>query len=177
MREIRQVKDINRCASFTGHRKLPWGDDENHPGCVAVMEKIRDTVQWLYRDGITAFHCGLALGADTLFAETVLRLQHEGLPIYLIGAIPNTSQTIKWTTDQCNRYQRLYMSCAAVYVDDEFGAKEFASACLSRNRWMVDNSRVLIALINDGSTYRSGTVSTVQYALRLEKAVIKRPPL
>ena len=62
---------------FTGHRpgKLPWRYDEEDPRCAALKKRIFDAAEAAYQEGFRHFLCGMALGCDLYFCESVLRLR------------------------------------------------------------------------------------------------------
>ena len=66
--------DALHTCCFTGHRpeKLPWGDQESHPHCVALKESMAAQLEEMYQKGYRHFLCGMARGADFYFAEAVL---------------------------------------------------------------------------------------------------------
>ena len=66
--------DKSTTCCFTGHRpdKLPWGEDETDPRCLALKQRLAAALEDIYRDGVRHFICGMARGADLYFAEAVL---------------------------------------------------------------------------------------------------------
>ena len=100
----------------------------------------------------------MALGFDMICAETVLELKQK-YDIYLIGAIPCKNQDKKWSKEYKTRYRNLLKRLDGVRCINEKYAG--AECMLERNRYMIDNSSLLIALFSgtDG-----GTKYTVDYA-------------
>lgn len=164
MRMITRCKDPSRITAFTGHRSLPWGYNKNLAPCIRAKDHIADAILAAIDSGKNTFLCGLALGADTLFAEEVLRLRAEGHRMYLVAAIPSEQQTSRWSDADRDRYVHIREQCDALYIHDVSGKMDFSRACIGRNEWMVDNSTALIALY-DG-TDKGGTARTVAYARR-----------
>lgn len=161
-----------RTCCFTGHRptKLPWGFDENDPRCAALKERIFDVAEALYTGGITHFICGMAQGCDMFFCEEIIKLRDEHPAITLEAAIPCESQAERWPERERRRYFRLLAQCDSVNLVQ----KEYSRECMiKRNKYMVDNSSVLIA-VYDGAS--GGTMQTVRYAQkRLLEIVSIRP--
>ena len=75
---------------FTGHRpdKLPWGEQEEDPRCLALKRKLADALERAFQDGYRHFISGMARGADLYFAEAVLKLRESYPEITLEGARP-----------------------------------------------------------------------------------------
>lgn len=153
-------RDITCC--FTGHRpdKLPWGLNETDPGCRRLRIELALQLEKLYNSGKRHFICGMALGCDLLFAEAVLEMRLEYSDVTLEAAIPCDSQADSWPEDQKARYTAILKSCDKVtYVQHRY-----SSGCMMRrNKYMVDNSSVLLACFNGT---RGGTMNTVLYARR-----------
>lgn len=157
--------------SFTGHRasKLPWQNDESDFRCIKLKEKIADTVEAVYVSGIRHFICGMANGCDMYFCEAVIALRASHDDITLEAAIPWEGQSDGWSSELKKRYSKLVEECdyftlvQSNYTPDCF---------MRRNRYMVDNSSVIIAA-NNGSA--GGTLKTMLYALRQGLEMIELP--
>lgn len=147
---------------FTGHRpdKLPWGLDENSAECRKLRIEIAIQLEALHSAGIAHFISGMALGCDLLFAEAVLAMREEYDDVTLEAAIPCDSQANSWPEEQKERYNAILSSCDTV----TFVQHQYTPGCmLRRNRYMVDNSSVLLACFNGSS---GGTMNTLLYARR-----------
>ena len=165
------VSPQNTCC-FTGHRpnKLPWRNDESDPRCVALKERISDILSALYSGGIRHFICGMAVGCDTYFAEAVFKLRNEHDDVTVEAALPFEGQANNWTVYQRARYFHDVSACDY----ETLLQKEYTRDCyLNRNRYMVDNSSVLVA-VYDGS--RGGTMHTVNYAMKRGLEIIRLVP-
>jgi len=155
--------------TFTGHReeKLPWKSDENDPRCILLKERIADAVESVYHSGTSHFICGMATGCDMYFCEAVMQLRAEHGEITLEAAIPWEAQSANFTEALKKRYARLVADCDYHTLVQ----KNYTPDCLMRrNRYMVDNSCVLIAAYGGKP---GGTMSTLLYALRRELEVIE----
>lgn len=154
------VRDYSCC--FTGHRpqRLPWGFDESDGRCSALKQKLRSAIKLAITHGMTMFYTGMAMGTDIWAAEIVLELReelHEPC-IRLVAVIPHSGQEAKYPDDLKQRY-RLILSEA----DERIVLQEhYTDGCMQkRNRYMVDNSSMLIAVYSgDGG----GTGYTFDYA-------------
>lgn len=147
---------------FTGHRpdKLPWGLDENSAECRKLRIQIAIQLEALHSAGIAHFISGMALGCDLLFAEAVLAMREEYDDVTLEAAVPCDSQANSWPEEQKERYNAILSSCDTV----TFVQHQYTPGCmLRRNRYMVDNSSVLLACFNGSS---GGTMNTLLYARR-----------
>lgn len=158
--------------TFTGHRpeKLPWGDNEQDIRCIELKKKIYDTVEAVYRSGIRHYICGMAMGCDIFFAEAVITLRDEHPDITLEAAIPCETQAQNWPEKDRNRYYYIASQCD---YETLLQHKYTADCMLKRNRYMVDNSSILIA-VYDGSF--GGTMYTVNYAQKQGLEIIRITP-
>lgn len=159
-------------ACFTGHRsqKLPWRFNEEDVRCRAMKASLVSEIEKAIRNGYKTFLCGMALGFDMICAETVLDLKKKYSDIKIIGALPCKTQDIKWSEKDRKRYGELLNrldSIRCIY-DEYIGAE----CMLERNRYMVNNSSLMIALYNG---LPGGTKSTIDYARKqgLEVIIIK----
>ena len=154
---------------FTGHRveKLPWKLNENAPACIALKLKLADTLSALYGAGYRHFICGMATGADLYFGEAVVALRDEHPDVTLEAAIPFEGQSAKWPRELRKRYFRLAEECDSQTVLHSIYTPD---CMMDRNRYMVDNSSLLIAVYNGTP---GGTQNTILYAMRENVPVIQ----
>ncbi len=167
------IKALNSTtACFTGHRsqKLPWRFDETDKRCLKMKETLRFEIEKAMQKGYKTFLCGMALGFDMICAETVLELKSEYSDVKLIGALPCREQDVKWSKKDKMRYRSLLnrLDCVRCIYDKFIGVE----CMLERNRYMVNNSSLIIALFNGTA---GGTKFTIDYARKqgLEIVVIK----
>ena len=156
---------------FTGHRpaKLPWGYREEDPRCADLKRRIADGVYTAYEAGYRHFLCGMALGCDLYFCDTVLRLRVRHPEVTLEAAIPCADQADAWPAPQRQRYAQLVMACDYQTVL----SPSYSAGCMHRrDRYMVDRSSLLIAAF-DGTP--GGTQYTVQYALKQGISIVDLP--
>lgn len=162
-----------KVCAFTGYRphKLPFGDDESHPDCERLKQRLFCETLRLTWEGVCTFISGMARGVDMWAAEIVLQLR-ETLPsreIQLWAAIPYDRQANGWSLEEHARYRGILERVDRV----EFISHNYFNGCLQmRNRWMIDQSTHLIA-VYDGQP--GGTKSTLDYARRkgLEITIIE----
>jgi uncharacterized phage-like protein YoqJ len=134
----------------TGHRPgkaYPHGDD-------ALWQLIHLAESALAEIKPTAVISGMALGFDTALAKASLRL---GIPLW--AYIPFVGQEGRWPTPSQVRYHLLLNQAERVRVVCRGGFS--AEKMMARNRAMVDDSQLVLALY-DGSN--SGTGNAVVYA-------------
>lgn len=156
-----QYPTMRTCA-FTGHRpeKLPWGDNEADPGCVALKRRMLSVLRELYTRGIRHFISGMARGSDFYFCELILKLRDLYHDITVEAAVPFREQSHSWSVKDRSKYDYLLSRCDKVTVVQE----EYTKGCMQkRNKYMVDRSSVLLAVLSDSE---GGTKSTVDYAMR-----------
>ena len=158
-----------RTCCFTGHRaeKLPWRDNDRAAGCLALKAAIADVLSSLYAGGFRHFICGMATGADMYFGEAVCALREEHPDVTLEAAVPFQGQEKRWSACWQTRYFRLAESCDAVTV---LHTAYTPTCMMDRNRYMVDASRVLVAVY---SGEPGGTRSTMLYAMRQGLEIIE----
>ena len=158
-------KEIKFCeaatAAFTGHR---WYDSSRKH---SVRKRIEECVREAYRNGITNFISGMAIGFDLLAAEVVLSLRHECPAITLTAVLPFREQASRFNElNKCRYYKCLSQADDIVILSNGYTAKCY----LERDRFMVEHSSLLIACY-DGRN-RGGTFWTVNFAARTGKNVI-----
>ena len=156
---------------FSGHRpnKLPWGYDESDPRCVALKQRLADSIESAYHEGYRHFICGMALGCDFYFCELVLALRAKHSDVSVEAAIPCPGQSNRWSAEIRRRYQRMIDACDYETVVQN----TYSPGCMQRrNRYMVDHSSLLIA-VHDGLP--GGTRSTIEYAMRRGLSILDIP--
>ena len=161
----------NTCC-FSGYRpeKLPWGVSEETPRCKELKEKLVFEAERMALSGIRHFICGMARGSDTFFCEAVLFLREKHTGITVEAAIPYKTQASRWREEDRKRYRCLVELCDFVtYVSPEYSK----SCMLHRNRYMVNNSSVLLAVF-DGKP--GGTKNTLKYARQRGLEIIEIQP-
>ncbi len=162
-------RQISCC--FTGHRpeKLPWRYDETDSRCLCLKRRIADAAGAAYQEGYRHFLCGMALGCDIYFCESVLALKKEHPDITIEAAIPCPTQADKWLPDQQARYRRLVAACDF----ETLVSAAYTPYCMQRrDRYMVDHASLLIAAFNGTP---GGTRYTMQYAISRRVSIVDLP--
>lgn len=154
---------------FTGHRPqhFSFGFDESHPDCIRLKENLKNEILRQINEGADIFICGMAQGTDIWAAEAVIEARENFPYIKLIAAIPCPDQANRWRKSAIERYDRILKKCDEKKVISPF----YHAGCMhQRNRYMVDNSDVLIAVYDNSES--GGTAFTVNYAKKLGKAIV-----
>ena len=148
-------------AAFTGHR---WYDSSRKQ---SMKSSIEANVREVYKNGITNFMSGMAIGFDLLAAGVVLSLKREYPDITLTAVVPFKEQASRFNDDdKCIYNKYLSQSDKIVIISDVY----YARCYLDRDRYMVEHSSMLIACY-DGRK-KGGTFWTVNYARRTGRKVI-----
>ena len=143
--------------AFTGHRVVKKDFD---------IKDLIYAIESLILGEKDTFLIGMAIGFDTLCFETLLTLKKTYPQIKIIACIPCENQTKNWNIEQKNKYNYLIRRADEKIVLDKEYSK---NAMLKRNRFMVDNSSVLVAYI-----YKTvgGSYYTAKYAVENDKEII-----
>lgn len=156
------IADRAHTCCFTGHRpgKLPWGDNERDPRCLALKRSILRELEGLYRRGWRHFISGMALGCDLYFAEAALELRKTCPGLTLEAALPFPGQADRWPEHCRARWRSVLDACDLESVVQH----RYDRGCmLRRDRYMADRSSAVLAVF-DGSP--GGTKYTLDYAAR-----------
>jgi uncharacterized phage-like protein YoqJ len=154
---------------FTGHRPDKLGG-YNEDGIIvrAVKQALRNTIRKLIAENPdTVFISGAALGVDTWAAEIVL--EENGI---LTLAIPHVSQQKEWPVASQYRWLMLFRAAHAVVFCDKGDYATYKM--MKRNKYMVDNSELVIAVYNGEK--EGGTFDCVTYAIKQQKEIINLWP-
>jgi len=133
-------------ACVTGHRRL--GDPEQ------VRRVLAAALDRALAEGYAAWYTGMALGADQMAAELLLGKAR------LVAVIPYDGYDRLWPAPLRNRYRSLLARADEVVMYP--GGPYAPWKPHARNRWMVDRSRLVVA-VWDGR-HGGGTYGTVEYA-------------
>jgi len=165
-----------KCA-FTGPRpqSLPFPCEEKNPGYDELIQRLRKEILALCEQGVRDFYCGMAIGVDLLCGEIVLSLKESCPDVRLHAVIPFRSQPDKWNSEDKRRYAEVLKGCdSSLCLHEDYNNEYY----LERNRYMVDNSDMLLAVCDpENIPKRSGTGATIRYAQSQNKPVIFVPPL
>lgn len=159
---------MSKTCCCTGHRPkgfpFQYGiDTDKHNAYLQTLERKIKFAIIAY--GITNFISGMAIGVDMDFAEIILKLRNQ-YPIALECAIPCPNQTLKWNDKDNFRYANILTCADKISLISE----QYTPDCmLKRNRYMVDNSELIIAVFN--GIEKGGTWYTIQYAKNKHKLI------
>lgn len=146
--------------SFTGPR--PEKLIDNIDDIKANLEiSIRQAAGQGYKNFIT----GMSRGFDLIAAETVIELMEE-LDIKLVCAIPYLDQDSLWTVADKQTYHNIVTkSTYSICMSQKFVRGIYHT----RNRFMIDNSELIITYYNNT---QGGTKYTLDYAKTQNKPII-----
>ena len=160
------------CA-FTGHRphKFPWKDNEADPRCIALKETLAEQIATLAGAGVTEYFTGGADGVDCWAAEIVLTMREKNPALKLRCVLPHEGQADRWSDSARERY---HMIVARADFVDYVSRKYYDGCMLARNRRLVDQAGILLAVYN--GERRGGTAATVRYARKAGREIIMIDP-
>lgn len=155
---------------FTGRRpnRLGGYGRSSNPYYEWVLEQIGDVLGRCYEKGYRRFISGMALGFDFWVAEEVLAWQTDRATadIVLVAAVPYPSQPAKWNSHDQQKYDNMLRQAEVHTVSDDPWS---AGKLFERNKWIVDNSDVLVACW-DGRP-DGGTWNCISYARQAGKKI------
>ena len=162
---------MKKTCCCTGHRPkgfpYPYGiDEQKHK---EYLLRLKQKILIAVNDyGITHFISGMALGVDMDFAEIVLNLRdEERYPVTLECAIPCPDQALKWNAKDKLRYESILIRADEINLI----SNRYTPDCmLKRNRYMIDNSEIVIAAFN--GIEKGGTWYTINYAKKENKTIL-----
>ncbi len=150
----------NSCC-FTGPRpaNLPEKGNEYSFEITKLKNALVREIKAAYGDGYRFFLSGMAEGFDLFAAEAVLSLKEQLPGISLICVLPYRDATKFHSAKIVSRMEEVTKKADAVcsLFDEHINGCE-----LSRNRYMVDNSSMIIGFYNGLS---NGTAHCWKYAL------------
>lgn len=159
--------------ALTGHRPNNLaGYLLSHP----FYQQLRQILMEIIEDHLQKYdtiicHCGMALGADTIWAEAIANMRHRyPSRVLFVAHIPCLNQESKWSTDAQQHYHELlkHKDDAIIY------AKSYTPTCMQkRNIGMINDVDLLIA-IWDGS--RGGTANCVAAAKKQDISILQIKP-
>jgi len=156
-----------RALSFSGHRPPGLGG-YNSPTLALVENKLLEVISRSYDFGFTRFIFGGALGTDQLAMAAGIRFQQDGNnKCELFAAIPFQSYHVKWPERSKAHYFTLLNQMDEVFYinDDPYESWKLHA----RNKWMVDNSELLVAV---SSSKPGGTMACMRYAAGRHRATL-----
>ena len=117
--------------------------------------------------GADTFFCGAARGADIICGELVMQEKQAHPELKLICVIPFAEQARGWAMNWAFRYRELLRNADQIVLM----CSNYQRGCYHmRNRYMVDNCDLLIAIYNGEN--KGGTAYTVNYARERGKEIL-----
>ena len=170
----KQQNNKYKSCAFTGPRPgfFSFGYDEKHPDCQIIKKGLAEEINRLCLEGSRTFYCGGAMGVDMWCGEIVLHLKEIYKDLKLIIVVPFKGQADKWPATYRKRYENLLKNSDEVIILHNDFAKKYY---LERNRYMVDNCDLLVAICNKDlidSYSSSGTYYTIKYAYKTNKKIL-----
>lgn len=138
-----------KTCSVTGHRILKKDFD---------LEALKSAFINVINCGYDTFLTGMALGFDTVCFNTLNKLKSD-YDIKIIACLPCADQDKFFNAKQ----KKEYLSCLEKADEIITLNQAYYEGCMhQRNKYLVDNSSLVIAYLNYN---RGGTYQTVKYAV------------
>lgn len=148
---------LEKTCCFSGHREIDKSFNR---------ELISATLLKAVELGYDTFLCGMARGFDSFCFDAVTKLKktHD---LKLIACVPCLNQDRYFSQTDKRAYDlRINSSDEVLYISK----KEYFNGCMQmRNRFMVDNSTLVICYLKEN---KGGTKSTVDYAVKKNREII-----
>jgi uncharacterized phage-like protein YoqJ len=152
----------NKVCSFTGYRSSKLNACiSNSTLTIGDIEAcLKSRMTEMLDEGFTIFRCGMANGADLMFAKIAIELR-ERYPnlVEFIAAIPCLEHDKGWNEHDRRLCRELTASADhAVLVSD----CHYYNGCMAkRNRYLINGCDELLAVYTG---QRGGTMQTINYA-------------
>ncbi len=154
------IYDKNKTVCFSGHRqeKLPDKGDTNSLKMKGILSMLYFEIHNSIEEGYDTFIVGGSRGIDLIAAEFVYQFIHQGKNIRLVVAMPYPDFGSNFKGgDLYMRGNALAEAECVINVSERY-----SDGCFSkRNKFMIDHSSRLIAVVSD---WKSGTGQTIRYA-------------
>lgn len=164
--------------TLTGHRppKLA-GYNLSNPYYNRLQIRLENIIETLLkRYHHIECHSGMALGADTIWAQAIIKMKKK-YPnnIVFIADIPDTNQPSRWPQTSQEQWHKLLADADVIcqYAQKHLG-KSYAYILNQRNIGMIAACDILLAVYNGDST--SGTANGVRDGMRMGKTIITIDP-
>lgn len=167
--------------TFTGNRPQKFRDREEQEKTIQALSLMIDrAITRACELGYSkiSFISGVAPGVDTWGANLVMKLarQRQDITVELIAAVPCKTFPSVWPADHKQDYERIIKQANFVhYVSDRPYSNP--QQLHKRNEWMCDQltgSDDLVLAVHNGSA--GGTQKCIDYAVRLQKAIVVYEP-
>ncbi len=148
----------------TGHRPdaFPWNNHTEDIRFHILRNRIAQAVDTALLLNARRFICGNALGVDTWTAQIILEKKYRNSDIYLEIALPFLSHN-------SNSFSCLNIQKQADWTHVVTTEKCRKAAFFQRDKYMVDNSDMIIAVYDNQIIRKGGTQRTL--AMAKEKGI------
>lgn len=156
----------------TGHRpgRFSFGYNEDAQACRRLRAKLKTHLQEMAEGNVREFSTGMAQGVDMWAAQAVLELRESIPDLRLTCVLPCAGQARRWPPQARQRHMEiLRRSDRTVLLQEEYTPR----CMLERDRWLVDNAHLMLAVYDGGE---GGTAYTVRYAVSRGKRVLLLHP-
>lgn len=175
MNIFKTIKDNVISISLTGHRpKKLAGYDLNNDYYNRLRQQLINIIERALRKyQIVECHSGMALGADTVWTQAIVKCQEKygKNRIRFVAEIPDKNQPSRWINKiDRDRWKKLlgYADEIRQYADQNIG-RSYSYILNQRNIGMIKNCDVLIAVYDGIST--GGTANAVRDAIKMNKFI------
>lgn len=160
-------------------RKFAQANDLSRPYYKNLQKHLEDIIETnVQSKGLVNCHSGMALGADTVWANAIVAMK-EKYPnqVRFIADIPNTTQADAWDNSAYLQDRWLDLLKKADEVNDWSHGKEYENKQMQdRNKAMIDNCDTLIAIYDNSNERGSGTANAYNYAQEIGKGIYRADP-
>ncbi len=155
---------------FTGYRpnKFDFEFVRENPQYKTLENRLLTEITAANDNGCREYFCGMAWGFDLMAGEVVALLKklRPRDNIKLIAVVPFPGQEKSWDSEWQERYNDVMSSAdRVVYISPNYTNWAYHK----RNRYMVDNSDIVITFF-DGKS--GGTAATLKYANEKGKNIV-----
>ena len=154
----------------TGHRPdaFPWKDDTEDRRFHILRKRIEQEVDTALFLGAGRFICGNALGVDVWTAQIILEKRNTNPDIYLEIALP------------FSLHNSTFQSCLNIQKQSDWTHVVTTEKCrraafFQRDKYMVDNSDMIIAVFDNQTSRKGGTQRTFEMAREKGLEIIQVP--
>lgn len=138
-----------KTCAFTGHRILPKNFD------TSFLERV---INRTIEIGYDTFLVGMAVGFDTIVFNLLEKVRiNSGIKI--VACVPCNNQDLKFSLAQKKEYKKMLDSADyKIILTDKYTP----TCMMERNKFMVDNSSILICYVTKNY---GGSYATKKYAI------------
>ncbi len=159
--------------SLTGHRpdKLA-GYDLSKPYYTRLRNRLIAIIEHsLAKYDIVECHSGMALGADTVWAQAIVycKEKYGSDKIKFVAEIPDYNQPSRWLQESKDEWSRLMSYADSVNTYQLNNGRSYAYVLNQRNIGMIKTCDILIAIYDGVST--GGTANGVKDGKKMGKYI------